>query len=60
MLNDNMAAKQRASFVAKALAAKKKMLKTGKGYDADEVYAYVKMRIAGDKSVKPKPIAWRS
>jgi predicted transcriptional regulator len=53
------AAEQRASFVAEAQAAREQMLKTGKGYDADEVHAYLKSRIAGRKSAKPKAGSWR-
>jgi predicted transcriptional regulator len=53
------AAEQRAGFVAEALAAREQMLKTGKGYDAGEVHAYLKARIAGGKAVKPKAGFWR-
>jgi predicted transcriptional regulator len=53
------AAEQRAGFVAEAQAAREQMLKTGKGYDADEVHAYLKARIAGRKSAKPKAGSWR-
>jgi predicted transcriptional regulator len=54
------AAERRARFVAEAEAAREEMLKTGKGYDADEVHAYLKARVAGRKSPKPKARAWRS
>jgi hypothetical protein len=46
--------KQRAAFVADAQAARDQMLTTGKGYDATEVHAYLKSRIAGNKTAKPK------
>jgi len=53
-------AERRANFVAEAQAARKQMLRTGKGYDADDVHAYLKARIAGKKPAKPKAISWRS
>ena len=53
------AAEQRAGFVGEAQAAREQMLRTGKGYDADEVHAYLKARVAGKKAVKPKARSWR-
>ena len=53
------AAEQRAGFVGEAQAAREQMLRTGKGYDAGEVHAYLKARIAGKKVVKPKAGSWR-
>jgi predicted transcriptional regulator len=54
------AAEIRALFVAEAEAARKAMLKSGTGYDADEVHAYLRQRVAGTKSARPKAKAWRS
>jgi hypothetical protein len=51
---------RRARFIAEAQATRKQMLRTGKGYDADEVHAYLKARIAGKKHAKPKAWSWRS
>ena len=53
------AAERRASFVGEALAAREQMLSSGKGYDASEVHAYLKARIAGDKPAKPKAKSWQ-
>ena len=53
------ASEQRAGFVGEARAAREQMLRTGKGYDAGEVHAYLKARIAGKKAVKPKAGSWR-
>ncbi|MBI3524150.1 MAG: hypothetical protein HY066_06425 [Betaproteobacteria bacterium] len=53
------AAERRASFVAEALNARDFMLKTGKGYDADEVHAYLQARVAGKKATRPKAKSWR-
>ena len=47
------AAERRAAFVGEAQAAREQMLATGKGYDAKEVHAYLKARIAGAKVAKP-------
>lgn len=55
-----MSAERRASFVAEAQAARDETRVSGKGYDADEVHAYLKARIAGKKSTKPKAVSWRS
>ncbi len=54
------AAERRASFVSEAQAARDQMLRTGKGYDAGEVHAYLKERIAGNKPAKPKARSWQS
>ena len=51
---------RRARFIAEAQATRKQMLRTGKGYDADEVHAYLKARIAGRKPAKPEAKPWRS
>ncbi len=53
------AAEQRAAFVDAALVAREEMRRTGKGYDADEVHSYIKARIAGTKTAKPKARNWR-
>lgn len=53
------AAERRAAFVGEALAARARMLKSGQGYDAGEVHAYLKARIAGGKPAKPKAKAWQ-
>ena len=53
-------AERRASFVSEAQAAREQMLSTGKGYEASEVHAYIKARISGKKSAKPKARSWQS
>ena len=55
-----MAAEQRASFVAEALAAEQEMLETGLGYDADDVHAYIDARLAGKNPDRPVLKPWRS
>jgi predicted transcriptional regulator len=54
------AAESRASFVSEAQAAREKMLSTGKGFDVNEVHAYLKARITGNSLAKPKAKFWQS
>lgn len=54
------AAERRASFVSEAQAAREQMLSTGQGYDAGEVHAHLKARVAGKKSAQPKARSWQS
>ena len=53
------AAEQRAGFVAQARAAKAELLRTGKGYAADDVHAYLRLRATGKPAPKPKAKPWR-
>ncbi len=52
-------AEQRKQFVADALAAEKAMLRSGKGYFAKDVHAYMKAKASGRKVSRPKAKAWR-
>lgn len=52
-------AEQRAGFVAEALAARTALLDGGRGYDADEVHAYIRNRVSEKKTVRPKAKPWR-
>ena len=54
------AAELRASFVGEALVAREQMVSTRKGYDSREVHTYLKARISGNKSAKPKAKSWQS
>jgi predicted transcriptional regulator len=54
------AAEWRVSFVSEAQAVRKKMLSTGKGFDASEVRSYLKGRIAGNNPVKRNAKSWQS
>jgi predicted DNA-binding protein len=53
-------AEARAKFVAEAEAARKRMLKDGKGYAAADVHTYIRSRIAGKNARKPRPKTWQS
>lgn len=54
------ATEQRARFVADAQAARKAALKSGAGYDADEVHKYMRDKIAGRPARRPKAKSWRA
>ena len=53
------AAEQQAAVVEDALAAQQEMLASGRGYDADEVHAYIEARIAGENPERPRARTWR-
>ena len=53
-------AEKRRQFLAEADAAEKVLRTTGKGYDGDEVHAYMRARASGKKAKRPKVKAWRS
>lgn len=55
-----VAAEKRAVFVSDAVASRGEALKSGKGYSATEVHAYLKARARGKAASKPKAKAWRS
>jgi predicted transcriptional regulator len=52
-------AERRKAFVNEALAAEEQMLRTGKGYLAEDVHKYFDAKIAGKKAVRPKLKTWR-
>jgi predicted transcriptional regulator len=54
------AAERRAAFVAEAVAARTASLKSGKGYAANEVHAYIQARARNKAAVKPKAKSWRN
>jgi predicted transcriptional regulator len=53
------ATEQRVRFIADARAARQEMIETGKGLDADEVHAFLKAKVSGAKTAKPKARSWR-
>lgn len=54
------AAERRAEFVAEAVTARKASTKSGIGYRASDVHAYLSRRIQGQAARKPKAKPWRS
>lgn len=53
------AADLRRGFVTEALAAREEMLRSGEGYDANDVRAYFQARLAGTNPQPPLPKKWR-
>lgn len=49
-------AERRREFVASAHAAEQEVAKYGLVYDADEVFAYIKDKLARKKTQRPKPV----
>ena len=49
-------AEKRKMFVAAAVAAEKEVAKTGLVYDADDVFAYLKDKLAGKNPKRPKSV----
>jgi predicted transcriptional regulator len=54
------AAEQRQGFVEDAQAARAQMLKTGLGFDAQDVHTYLKARVSDKAAPKPKATPWQS
>lgn len=44
-----------AEFLAEALQAEKQMLETGEAFDADDVFTYLRDKVAGRPVKRPKP-----
>lgn len=53
-------AEKRAQFIADAVAARKESTKSGQGYSADEVHAYLRARTQGKLVAKPRSQSWRA
>ena len=43
------------AFVEAALRSRDEMLESGKAYDGDEILAYARARLRGEKPVRPRP-----
>jgi len=48
------------AFVASALRSRERLKKTGKAYDGDEVIAYMRAKMRGEKAAKPRPKALKA
>lgn len=53
-------AEKRAQFVADAIASREEALRSGKGYVAEEVHAYLRARAQGKLASKPRAKSWRA
>jgi len=53
-------AEKRAEFIADAVASRKAALKSGKGYESEDVHAFLRSRIAGAPTRRPRAKSWRA
>lgn len=53
-------AERRVQFVADAVASRKETAKSGKGYAAQEVHAYLRAKAQGKSAQKPRAKTWRA
>ena len=53
-------AERRNAFLADAKTAQEDMNRSGEGYPAEEVHAYMDARSAGKKAPRPRPKRWRA
>ncbi len=49
-------AERRRAFVASAIAAEEEVARYGLVYDADEVFGYMKAKLDGRRTRRPKPV----
>ena len=50
----------RAKFVGEAVSARKALKRTGSGYRAADVHAYLRARARGKSAARPRAKPWRS
>ena len=55
-----VATEQRVRFIAEAKVVREEMIDTRQGLDADEVHAFLKTKVSGKKTAKPKTRAWHA
>jgi len=53
------AAERYQAFLAEGMRADEAMLRSGTGYDATEVHAYLSTKVSGGGARRPKPVRWR-
>lgn len=53
-------AERRAQFVADAVASRNEAVRSGKGYAAEQVHAYLRARAEGKPTRKPRAKTWRA
>ena len=53
------AAERYHDFVREGIRADDAMLRSGLGYAADDVHAYLEAKVAGRCAHRPKPVRWR-
>jgi predicted transcriptional regulator len=47
-------------FVQEGIRADEAMLRSGLGYAADDVHAYLEAKVAGRRARRPRPVHWRT
>ena len=53
------AAERYQAFLQDGVRADEAMLRSGLGYAADDVHAYLEAKIAGRRARRPRPVRWR-
>ena len=53
------ASELRAAFVAQAEHARKVTLRSGAGFEAEQVHAHLRQRLKGRKVARPRSVSWR-
>ena len=53
------AAERYQAFLEDGIRADEAMLRSGLGYSADGVHAYLEAKIAGRRARRPRPVRWR-
>jgi predicted transcriptional regulator len=58
--HQTLLAERRREFVAEALAAERQMLRSGRGYAANDVHAFLESKAQKGKTRRPKAKSWRA
>lgn len=53
------AAERYQSFLQDGIRADEAMLRSGLGYAADDVHAYLQAKVSGRRARRPRPVRWR-
>ena len=53
------AAERYRAFLQDGVRAEEAMLRSGLGYEADGVHAYLEAKVAGRRACRPAPVRWR-
>ena len=53
------AAERYQAFLRDGVRADEAMLRSGLGYAADDVHAYLEAKVAGRRARRPRPVRWR-
>jgi predicted transcriptional regulator len=53
------AAERYQTFLRDGIRADEAMLRSGLGYAADDVHAYLEAKVAGRRARRPRPVRWR-